>query len=250
MMLMSLAPMSENCSVLGMGGGRKGERIDIGLQLAELLFRRHAKLLFFVDDQQSEVFPFHRLADELVGADKNVDLACRQVLRHLSRLFGRACTRQVVHAHRHALQSFGERLEMLKGQYGGRHQHGYLLVVASGFEGGAYSHLRLAKSHVATDQAVHRTRAFHVVLHLLRRFQLVGCVLVEERGLQLVLHIIVGREGEATLVTALGIELDEVARYVLDALLRLFLEFVPSARAEDGEAWRFPDSARRYLLIL
>ena len=129
---------------------------------------------------------------------------------------------------------------MLKGQYGGRHQHGYLLVVASGFEGGAYSHLRLAKSHVATDQAVHRARAFHVVLHLLGRFQLVGCVLVEERCLQLVLHIIVGREGEATLVTALGIELDEVARYVLDALLGLLLEFVPSARAEYGEAWRFP----------
>ncbi len=56
------------------GRRRHGERVDIGLQLAQFLLGRHAKLLFLVDDEQSEVFPFHGLADELVGADENVDL--------------------------------------------------------------------------------------------------------------------------------------------------------------------------------
>ena len=68
---------------------------------------------------------------------------------------------------------------------------------------------------------------------------LVGRVLVEERCLKLVLQIGVGRIGEAFLVATLGVELDEVARNVLDALLRALLQLLPCAGAERAESGRF-----------
>ena len=74
------------------GGGRHGERVHVGLQLAQLLLRSHAELLFLVDDEQSEVMPFHRLAYELVRAYENVNLALLQIGKHLACLLGCAGT--------------------------------------------------------------------------------------------------------------------------------------------------------------
>ena len=48
------------------GRGRQRQRVDIGLHLAQLLFRRDAKLLLLVNDEQSQVAKLHRLANELV----------------------------------------------------------------------------------------------------------------------------------------------------------------------------------------
>ena len=48
------------------GRCRHGQRIDIGLQLAQLLLGGDAELLFLVDDEQAEVLELHALADELM----------------------------------------------------------------------------------------------------------------------------------------------------------------------------------------
>ena len=57
------------------------------------------------------------------------------------------------------------------------------------------------------------------------------------------LQIGIGAEGESLLPTAAGIEFDQVARDVLDALLRLLLQSVPGRGGS-------PVSPLRYLLIL
>ena len=46
---------------------RHRQRIDIRLQLAQFLFRGDTKLLFLVDDEQSEILELDRLADDLMG---------------------------------------------------------------------------------------------------------------------------------------------------------------------------------------
>ena len=120
--------------------------------------------------------------------DKNVYLPLRQVGQHLPGLPGTAGTRQIVDTHRHILQSLLERLVMLEGQHSRRHQYSHLLVVCSSLESGTDGNFRLTEAHVTTDQPVHRACAFHILLQLLRGFQLVGGILVEERSLQFVLH--------------------------------------------------------------
>ena len=59
--------------------GTHGERIHIGLQLAQLLFRGDAELLFLINDEQPKVFELHRLTDELMRTDDNIDLSRFQI---------------------------------------------------------------------------------------------------------------------------------------------------------------------------
>ena len=174
------------------GRGRHRQRVDVGLHLAQLLFGGDAELLFLVDDEQSEVVEVYALADELVRTYQDVYLAVFQVFQYLFRLLCAACSRQVFHTNGQVLQSRRECLVVLEGQHRGRHQHGYLLGVACSLEGSTYGHLGLAEAHVATDQTVHGLCLLHVGLHVVGGFQLVGSVFVEERGLQFMLHKVVG----------------------------------------------------------
>ena len=59
-------------------GDRRGgqrQRVDFGSQLAQLLLGRHAELLLLVDHEQTEVLELDALAQYLVRADQDVDLA-------------------------------------------------------------------------------------------------------------------------------------------------------------------------------
>ena len=84
---------------------RHRERVDVGLQLAQLLLCRHTELLLLVDDEQSEVVPLHSLSYQLVRANEYVYLARLKVGKHLACLLRRAGTREIVDTHRHVLQT-------------------------------------------------------------------------------------------------------------------------------------------------
>jgi len=222
----------------GNGCGRHGDGVDIGFQLAQLLLGAHAKLMLLVDDEHSEVVPLHGLAQELVRADDDIDLSARQVFQHLLGLLGRPCPGEIVHTHGKILEAVAEGLVMLKGEHRGGHEHGHLLGVAGRLECRPDSHLGLSEAHIAADEAVHRLCPLHVGLHVLGGFELVGGVFVEETGLQLVLHEAVGTICEAFLVPTLGVEADEIAGDILDALLRFLLQPLPCPRAERAQARR------------
>ena len=84
---------------------RQCQRVDIGLQLAQLLLGRDAKLLLLIDDEQSQVAELHRLTDELVRTYYNIYLAVCQVLQECRGLLGATGSREVVHTDGHILQS-------------------------------------------------------------------------------------------------------------------------------------------------
>jgi hypothetical protein len=67
---------------------------------------------------------------------------------------------------------------MLRGQHRGRHEHRHLGARADGLERGTQRHLRLAVTHVADDQPVHRSVLLKVGLDLVRGTKLVGRLLV------------------------------------------------------------------------
>ena len=127
---------------------------------------------------------------------------------------------------------------MLISQHRGGHKHSGLLAVGSSLKRSAYRHFRLAESHIATHQAVHRAFALHVGLHRLRRLQLVGRVLIDKRSLKLMLQISVGRICESLLLAACGIKLDKVARDVFEFRLRALLHPVPRPRPKFVELRR------------
>ena len=178
------------------GGGAHGERVDVHFQLFEFLFYRHTEFLLLIDYEQTEVVEFHVFPHNAVRAYEDVYLPFGQVGQNLFGLFGGSGARQIFHPCREVGQAFAERVEMLIGKHCGRHQHSHLFVVGHGLECRADGHFGFAETHVAAHKAVHRPWAFHVFLHGSRRCGLVGGVLVDERCLQLVLQVGVGRETE------------------------------------------------------
>ena len=104
-----------------------------------------------------------------------------------------------------AVEAFGEGMVVLQRQHCRRHEHSHLFRVAAGLESGAHGHFGLAEADVAANETVHGVFAFHVAFHVVGGFQLVGGVLVDERGFQLVLQVVVGRELEAGRALSLGV---------------------------------------------
>ena len=99
---------------------RERQHIHVRAKTLQLLLHRHTEFLFLVDDQQSQVVPFDTLADNLMRADQDIYLACRQILQYLFRLFRTLQTTQVLNPNRHICHSLAERVVVLQRQYGRR----------------------------------------------------------------------------------------------------------------------------------
>ena len=84
----SREPISENCSVRGIGVAVRVSVSTLTAHLRELLLGRDAELLLLVDDQQPQVAEFDLLAQYLVGADQDVDPPRFEVGTYLPRLLG------------------------------------------------------------------------------------------------------------------------------------------------------------------
>ena len=95
---------------------------------------------------------------------------------------------------------------MLEGEHRRGYKYRHLFRVGSRFECRPYSHLGLAETHIAADEAVHGFNALHVGLHFLRGFHLVGGVFIKETGFKFVLHERVVTESESLFVLAFGVE--------------------------------------------
>ena len=128
---------------------------------------------------------------------------------------------------------------MLQGKYCRWHQYRHLLAVVGGFEGSADSNFRLTKTYIAADEPVHRTSLLHILLYLLCCLHLVGGVFIEERALQFMLQISVGRECKALLVTTFCVKFYEVSGNVFYSCLRTFLDAFPGSCTEGAQTRRF-----------
>ena len=214
--------------------GRSGQRqrIDIDLQLFKPVFHAYAEFLLLVHNQQSQIAEFHILANQLMRADDNVQLAACKPSQNVFLFFSSAQTAQIIDGARHIGQPRFECFVVLHCQYGGRHKHCNLLIISHSFERGTDSNLGLAETNIAAHQAVHRHLTFHIGLDSLRGLHLVGRVLVHKRRLELLVHKRVGREGETFLRLALRVQFDKVFGNVLHLALGRSLEPLPSARAQ------------------
>ena len=124
-----------------------------------------------------------------MGANDDVDLAVGEVGEYLLDLLWRAGSREVVDPDGQVFESVSEGVVVLIGEHGRRHEHCDLLAVSGSLEGSADGDFGLAEANVAADEAVHRAVALHVGLDGLSGCQLVGRVLVDKRGLELLLEV-------------------------------------------------------------
>ena len=142
-------------------------------------------------------------------------------------------------------EPLAEGLEVLLREHGRRHEHRDLLAVLHRLERGAHRDLGLAVADVADDETVHRPRALHVALAVVDRRELVRRLGEGER----VLHLDLPRRVLPERVRADGlarrVQAEQLARDLLDRLLRLALRRRPVLAAERGQRRRRPADVAR-----
>jgi hypothetical protein len=213
-------------------GRGQGQHVDFAAKLLEPLLRGHPEALLLVDHDEAEVTESDVLREQAVGADHDVDRAVSEARDRRLLLPGRDEARQQRNLHRERREPLAERLMVLRGEDRRRHEHRDLLAVLDRLERGAQRDLGLAVPDVADDEAVHRPPRLHVELGFGNRAQLVGRLLVRERGLHLLLPGRVRPEGMALGGATRCVELEQLLGEVADGLLDARLRPQPLAAAE------------------
>src|SRR5439155_17058470 len=115
-------------------------------QLLELLLRRYAEMLLLVDDDEAEVLEPHVLAEQRMGADRDVERAVDESLLGLGEIRSGDQTRELGDVDREASEAVGEGLGVLAREQRGRYHDGDLLAVHRRDEGRAQRDLGLAEA--------------------------------------------------------------------------------------------------------
>src|SRR5205085_1891250 len=137
------------------------------LELLQTLLMFDAEALLLVHDHQTQVLELHVLRKQTMSADRDIDLARRNVGDYFFQVLGRSKAAEHLDPHRKWLEAVLKRLEMLEAEDGRRSQHCDLLPIPQGLERGPHHHFRLAESYVAAEQPVHGLPALHISLDIL-----------------------------------------------------------------------------------
>ena len=204
-----------------------------GAHLLEALLVADAEALLLVDDEQAEVLELEVFATECAWVPMRMStLPVGSAFENFLLLLGGAEARDHLDVDGKFGEAALEAFEVLEAEHGGGREHGDLLAILHGLEGGAHGDLGLAVADVAAEQAVHGLRGFHVGLDVGDGGELVVGLVEVEGVLELALHVVVRREGGADRGLALRVELEQLFGHVLHGLLDARLGLRPGGRAE------------------
>ena len=94
----------------------------------------HTEAVLLVDDDEAEAGKLHRVLDDGMGADENLDGAVEQSFVYLLPSFTLDDTRQQGHANGHVAEKLADGLQVLLGQYLRRGHDAGLVAVVDGNE--------------------------------------------------------------------------------------------------------------------
>ena len=212
--------------------GGQCQHIHFTAQGLELLLLAHAKAVFFVYDHQPQVLELDVTLQQLVGPDHDVHLALSQRIRGGLDLLGRLEARHDLDLHRPVGETVTEAVVVLLRQQRGGHQYRHLLAAVHREEGGTHGDFGLAKTDIATHQAVHGLGFDHVVYYRFNRGLLIGGFLEREGlGKDLVVAIRRGK-AEALSGAAAGIDIQQLGGDITDLFRGLAFGFLPLFRAQ------------------
>ena len=168
----------------------------------------NAEALLFIDDYQTEIGEHDVFLQQAMRADNDVDAPFGQLAQYLALRLLALEARELFDPDREAGEAARERAVMLCREQCGRHEQCHLFFVGNRFKRGADRDFGLSVADVAADQAVHRTRAFHVGFRLVDRLALIGRFFIRKGLFEFGLPRRVGCECVPARHLALGVERD------------------------------------------
>ncbi len=170
-----------------------------------------------------------------MGANDNVHRAGRQIFDHLLLSAASAESGEQLDANGIIGHALAKSVEVLLREDGRRHEHGDLLTVHDGLEGGADADFSFTEADVAANEAVHRFGEFHIGLGFKDGAHLIGSFLVDKGALEFALPGCVGGEGMAGLGFAGSLDGEQLAGDIMHSAFGLGLAFGPTRAAEGVE---------------
>ena len=148
-------------------GSRKGQHIDSSRPGFPLFLLYNAEALFFIHNEKSQLMAVNLLVQNGMRSNNDIYLSRCQFLQNQFLLFRRDKPVEDCHPYAKRFHPLNKVLIMLLRQNGGRNQNHSLVSAHYTFKHGAHGHFRLAKSHIAAKEHIHRLRFFHSLLYLL-----------------------------------------------------------------------------------
>ena len=211
--------------------GGQGQDIDLGTHLLQTFLVGHAKALFLINDDQTQVFKMHITLQQAMRADHDINLPGSRALNSPF-LFRRGTkTRQHINGHRVIGKPLPESLQVLTGQNCRRHQDGHLATVEDRFKSRPDRNLGLAVADIATDQTIDRTFRDHVREDSFDRLQLVRGFFVGESRFEFTKKPIRRTVAETFSELPASLNLQQVTGHLLDRRPSPQLGFFPGAAA-------------------
>src|SRR5579875_4009397 len=115
---------------------RHCQHIDFLPKTFETLFMLHTETLFFVNNDQPQIFKLHIGAEQPMRTDEDVDATFFQPFDNASLLAGRAEATETFHSEGILSQALTKGTAVLFSEHGGRHQDSDLPAVIDRLEGG------------------------------------------------------------------------------------------------------------------
>ena len=192
----------------------------------------HAKTLFLIDDQKSEILVDNIFCQKPVCPDDNVDRAFPQFLHRLLIFFW--CPQTGKHPHLDAViaHSLHKGVVMLAGKDRRRHKDGHLLAIQNSLKGGADRNLRLSIADISADQAIHCLDTFHVFFRIFDRAQLVFRLLVWKHFFKFTLPYRIFFKCVPLLCLPFCIQIDKFLRDLLDGTFDTGFRLFPLRRIQ------------------
>ena len=219
------------------GGGAEGKDIDGGAEFFEAFFVFDAEALFFVDDEEAEVFEVDVLAEESVGTDDAVDATggeFGEVFQDFS--VGEEAT-DLCDGYGVGRQAFAKGVVVLLAEYGGGNEDGGLFAGEDGFEDGSDGDFGFTESDVAANESIHGSGGFHVCFGGFDGGELVGGFFEREGRFKFFLPEMIFGEGEAFGLVAGGVEAEELGGVVEGGGFGGAAGFCPGFAADFVEFW-------------
>ncbi len=213
---------------------RRGERQHVHLeaQRAQQLLLGHAEALLLVDDHEPELLRDHVARQHPVRPDQHVDLAVGELGQHALHVGRPAEARDHLDPDREVAVALPERVPVLLGEHGRRHEHEDLLAGDSDGECRAERDLGLAEADVAADETVHGAWRLEILLDGLDRRALILGLAIRKLGFELLDPLVLDVVRDARLRLPLCVELQQVARELSKVLARPRLQVVPRLASE------------------